>query len=520
MKFWFILSALFFSFNAFSAVTILSVSGASRVEQTPPAIVWGVFVGVADPSQRLPYNNCGFDLPTDDDGNSLFEGCHPGRVNGNTDITVTFRESENIENSVPLAIIRGQNNNNIVLNPNQNPAGQSGANQIGSVTFSWADICQRLNDGTGSGGAIITSGTGPETRIECQMDNTPINGNVRITFGFGQRNGNTHDPSSNTDVEFNLYSPDRSLGIINQNDSSAPPPTPTPDCQNTPSRDFGFCDISIFPGDGGAFLAPREDRPRVNQVTGRNPSLTILGAFTNEPATFSIRPIGARIFISRAAEFTFAQAQPINGLFGDALRPEGENGSDVTFINNGEIDNLTLENTLEYVARAATIDNSGTISQLMDAVTYCPERPIPPSPTLPTACSTFASCKQSCPNFFFTPSEVAGIIAENSCFITSITYGSAQAYQVKLFREFRAKFLWTNYLGRKFSDLYNAYGPYGALWIKKHPESKTVMRVALYPFYGFAYLSVHYGFLFALSLYLLGLVFFFLGFKKIKAVIK
>jgi len=81
---------------------------------------------------------------------------------------------------------------------------------------------------------------------------------------------------------------------------------------------------------------------------------------------------------------------------------------------------------------------------------------------------------------------IAGQRLGESCFIATAAYGSPIERHVVLLREFRDKFLLTNRYGEWFVATYYRLSPPAAQFISGHPYLKPVVRVALFPFVGFA----------------------------------
>ena len=89
------------------------------------------------------------------------------------------------------------------------------------------------------------------------------------------------------------------------------------------------------------------------------------------------------------------------------------------------------------------------------------------------------------------PAEVIGLIEDEfDCFITTATYGSPFRPKVEDFRNFRNRFLKTNWLGQKVIQFYYENSPSIAAWIRNNPRSKPLVRGLLYPFWLFAKVSI------------------------------
>ncbi len=464
------LSLLYFTL-ANADVSIKQVNGASKIIGIdPPTEVWGVFVGTYKISETSTYSNCPFSLLDDTTNGTTgtpdpqnpnvgtFHGCHENRVNGSSVISIQFTESDEISNLRAYAVINpplestGATNKKISESLNT----VSGFNQTETVTFTWRELCQQIK---------INSLTYATFREDTQTCNA--NGSLTIAVGFGTSHT---DLISTKSITFNLYSPNPALGVIIK------PAV----CGSPVGNEFGFCDLAIVPGDEGGYLYADTDAVHQNKLHQASFSINTFDSYGNS-LTLTNNVEGMRIFVSPTS---FIDAQPnVPSTTTHDFTISNISLNIASFENNkfSGLKNSTIEKPLSYYVRASTIDSSGTISQLMGD-SYCPGG--------------------ICNEFKISPSQVAGIISENSCFITTATYGSDQAYQVNFFKAFRKKFLFTNSFGRKIILLYNTYGPIGADWIRTHPFSQKYIRILLYPFYGFAYLSVRFSIFLALLIYL------------------
>jgi hypothetical protein len=82
-------------------------------------------------------------------------------------------------------------------------------------------------------------------------------------------------------------------------------------------------------------------------------------------------------------------------------------------------------------------------------------------------------------------------LRNTGCFIATAAYGYYSAPQVRELREFRDRCLMTNAVGRAFVRWYYLYGPIGAEYINEHPQFKPLVRIALAPLIGVAFVMLH-----------------------------
>jgi len=77
------------------------------------------------------------------------------------------------------------------------------------------------------------------------------------------------------------------------------------------------------------------------------------------------------------------------------------------------------------------------------------------------------------------------------CFIATAAYGSNMDRHVKILTEFRDRHLVTNPIGRGIVDAYYKFSPPVASYLYKHPFEKAIVRYALIPITGIAYISLY-----------------------------
>ena len=96
-------------------------------------------------------------------------------------------------------------------------------------------------------------------------------------------------------------------------------------------------------------------------------------------------------------------------------------------------------------------------------------------------------------NQFFRviPCGSSGSDGGGGCFIATAAFGSVLEPQVELLRQFRDAYLLTNLPGRVFVDYYYAYSPPLAGIISDSELLKFVVRIALLPLVGIAYMLLN-----------------------------
>lgn len=99
------------------------------------------------------------------------------------------------------------------------------------------------------------------------------------------------------------------------------------------------------------------------------------------------------------------------------------------------------------------------------------------------------------------------------CFIATAAYGSLLEPHVALLREFRDSYLLTNVPGRIFVDFYYTYSPPVAEVIAQNEILKLLVRIALLPLIGFAFIMVH-GFWYLMVLGVLIPAFYYMHMRK------
>lgn len=121
-----------------------------------------------------------------------------------------------------------------------------------------------------------------------------------------------------------------------------------------------------------------------------------------------------------------------------------------------------------------------------------------------------------------SPEEIRGIMGlknTGGCFIATAAYGSYEERHVKVLREFRDRYLLTNTLGRVFVSCYYSISPPVADFIRDSETLKFVVRSALLPLIGFAWMLINYPMAFpglvAILAGVMGYRLWVIGFKPI-----
>jgi predicted phosphodiesterase len=99
------------------------------------------------------------------------------------------------------------------------------------------------------------------------------------------------------------------------------------------------------------------------------------------------------------------------------------------------------------------------------------------------------------------------------CFIATAAFGSYFDPSVKILRDFRDKFLFTNHVGQSFVNWYYKVSPPIADFIGTREVMKTMVRIILLPAVSFAYLCLKVGVLPTLLVFLFTAAFIYLGIR-------
>jgi len=94
-------------------------------------------------------------------------------------------------------------------------------------------------------------------------------------------------------------------------------------------------------------------------------------------------------------------------------------------------------------------------------------------------------------------SETASVIKEGSdkrCFIATVAFGSPDSPYVRILRDFRDRYLLTSNYGQVFVRSYYSVSPYIAELLENHHPAQVIVRFALFPIIGIAYILLNASF--------------------------
>jgi hypothetical protein len=206
--------------------------------------------------------------------------------------------------------------------------------------------------------------------------------------------------------------------------------------------DEGFCRYQIFPGDGKVFI---ENLSR---------------AATGPGGSANAKWAALRIYYSPTT------ANPMLAGNFDDLSPASAPFKDFAIKDKSSVTSEVVGNTIEGLANgteyffvAATVDEAGNIQYFANPAKLAA------NPHLYVA----------------TPQKVIGLLQGEQCFIATAAFGSKQAWQVELLREFRDQVLLKSAVGKTFVEFYYRHSPPVANAIEKRPWAKSIVRAALWP---------------------------------------
>jgi len=368
------------------------------------------------------------------------QACNTRRIHDNLKLTFSFKSDKKgfllVTNNASQD--SGQFKKLIIEGPFQSGSGGLPAPEgtLIEVKIPWREICEKIFLSP-SGCANI-----PDTEL----------GNKQIRVGLSAQ-GSTFETG---DFIENLFIEIHKIDDLNGS---------SPLCDKTDSSVQGLCNFSVFPGDGKAFI---------DNVRG-NCSL---------PNLVRGRARLARIFYQEVSEVVGDRDFP------DITTPtqvdlpilSNSGGATPCSIPLGESTVGGLKNGTLYSFAMGLVDQANNVGYVTNMTGTASQ-----SETDFTACFDPDDTTQSRNCHLVRPDEVVALFQDEfDCFITTAAYGSPTQYQVKTFRQFRNRFLKTNWLGQKIINFYYRTSPPVANWIRQNPQSQFWVRMALWPLWLFA----------------------------------
>lgn len=81
--------------------------------------------------------------------------------------------------------------------------------------------------------------------------------------------------------------------------------------------------------------------------------------------------------------------------------------------------------------------------------------------------------------------------SDKRCFIATVAFGSSDSPYVRILRDFRDHYLLTSMYGRVLVTSYYSVSPYIAEFLEMHPPAPVIVRYALFPLIGIAFLLLN-----------------------------
>lgn len=216
----------------------------------------------------------------------------------------------------------------------------------------------------------------------------------------------------------------------------------------------GICNYTAAPGDGKVYIT------------------NVIGATTNDFKVADLTTAGAAASSADSSGMTYthfrvyykptSEGAPGTMTYASSYQDLALDG---TTLNEKRVMNLT--NNVAYAFWGAMVDAAGTVTLFPAAL----------------GASQVA-----------TPQEVFGVLDNKGCFVATAAYGTAQAKQIQVLRDFRDIYLARTEIGRSFIRFYYRHSPAWAAWIADHEFARSIVRGFLAPILLFAQMSLRYGF--------------------------
>lgn len=418
------------SFSATAAIKITSISGASGYDIiNSPNQIFGGTGG----DVALCNSVSGF-TGCNSCEPDLF-ACNQNRIYPSRRIQIAFQSDSINDNTTYIATVRAVSSGGTASDfVGVQSTTTNGKNSPAFIEMDWADLCNGVV--AASGGFVVDCEDGPI--------------NSSITIGLIQGSVVTPGATMADSLEVKLR-------VDTPNPALAPDRDIIDDCASAVSPMQGICYFSMFPGDEKAYI--EDDK------------LIPFGQF---PSSGILREKYLRFYYST---IDFTDVHGLSPYIDIELNTASSSGSSVVETLSNKLGGL--QNDQVYFMRIATVDEAGNVADFTSDASIAANCPV--------------LAVGSCP-FMVQPSQVLGLLPKNvNCFITSVAYGSPLEEHVQLFQKFRGDILMKSKVGRWFTHYYYKYGPYPAVFLMNNPSLKPIVRAALWPAWGVAWVSLRFG---------------------------
>lgn len=222
-----------------------------------------------------------------------------------------------------------------------------------------------------------------------------------------------------------------------------------------PAAFEGLCNYVVVPGDEKVFIRNTEG---VTANAFDVPDLTVGGNTGDVKDASGMKYAAFRVYFLPLASGAPSQM--------NYTTPFSDLAISGTTLSESRVQGLT--NGVEYMFWGSMVDQAGTVTHFPDI-------------------SALTTDQQG------TPEKVFGLLDEKGCFVATAAYGTPQAGEIQILREFRDVVLARTETGRAFIRWYYEHSPEWAAVIRDHEMLRGVVRAFLDPMIGMANLSLRYG---------------------------
>ena len=369
------------------------------------------------------------------------KACNPRRIHNNLRFTFSFTTSE----AGPVLITTDTDDDQVELDDVLSSGGDVQAGSTVTVSILWDQICE----------SVFGSNNGCEDDGEETLDRS-----IRsIRFGIDSDRDNkflsTKPEEYSTEVRLAVSS----LKPIEDEEGNEQDATEQRVCQEDSLHEqpTSVCNFKVYPGDGKVFVEN-------------------IRAGCQFPSIGESKVQAIRVFYQEDFKGNPKITTP---TFVDLPLSQGSSEcvSETRVVNTTDNEVSGLTNGQRYYFAVGVVDKANNVGFVTKFNNRC------------FSIDDRNDCHEA------IPEEVLGLINKDfDCFITTATYGTSFHPKVKVFREFRDRFLRTNGPGRFIIENYERYSPSVALWILQHPKSRGLVRTLLWPLWFFAKMTLKWPF--------------------------